>query len=86
MAAGNFPGRKSGGASSGVEADHGRQPRQTTKIGTDMDPVVYAEDDIFGYMRTERGQGRIPEEVDDEDEAGAEGAEIAGPRHDGARK
>jgi len=50
----------------------------TTKIGTDMDPVTSAEDDIFSYMRTERGQGRPSEEVDDEDEAGAEGAEIPG--------
>jgi len=42
---------------------------QTTKIGTDMDPVMYAEDDIFGYMRAERGQGRTAsEEEPDEDD------------------
>jgi CRISPR-associated protein Cst2 len=34
----------------------------TAKIGTEMDPVVYAEDDIFGYMRAEKGQGRIAAE------------------------
>ncbi len=25
------------------------------KIGTDMDPIIYAEDDIFGYMKTLKG-------------------------------
>lgn len=43
------------------------------KIGTLMDPVVYAEDDIFGYMRAEKGQGRA--RVEDDDEVGEEGAE-----------
>jgi CRISPR-associated protein Cst2 len=46
------------------------------KIGTDMDPVVYAEDDIFGYMRAQKGQGRtatadnggLLTEVDDDEE------------------
>jgi CRISPR-associated protein Cst2 len=45
---------------------------QTTKIGTDMDPVMYAEDDIFGYMRAEKGQGRTAsEEETDEDDVEA---------------
>lgn len=30
----------------------------TEKIGTEMDPVIYTEDDIFGYMRAQQGQGR----------------------------
>jgi len=43
----------------------------TSKIGTKMDPIVYAEDDIFGYMRAEKGQGqaaseRSGEEIQDE--------------------
>lgn len=47
---------------------------QTTKIGTEMDPVKYAEDDIFGYMRAERGQGRTAaeEEPEEGDETEAE--------------
>jgi CRISPR-associated protein Cst2 len=48
---------------------------QTAKIGTEMDPVTYAEDDIFGYMRAERGQGRRT--ADDEEAAGGQEAEIA---------
>lgn len=39
---------------------------QTTKIGTDMDPVKFAEDDIFGYMRAEKGQGRAAVDVEEE--------------------
>ncbi|MBT9165932.1 MAG: hypothetical protein DDT25_00595 [Chloroflexi bacterium] len=34
----------------------------TSKIGTKMDPIEYAEDDIFGYMRAEKGQGRVQSE------------------------
>lgn len=32
------------------------------KIGTEMNPIDFAEDDIFGYMRAEKGQGRVKEE------------------------
>ncbi|HEX8091748.1 MAG TPA: hypothetical protein VF762_23040, partial [Blastocatellia bacterium] len=39
------------------------------KIGTDMDPIKFAEDDIFGYMRAEKGQGRVAKDV----EVGEEG-------------
>lgn len=51
---------------------------QTTKIGTEMDPVKYAEDDIFGYMRAERGQGRTAteEKPEEGDETEAEPAAI----------
>jgi CRISPR-associated protein Cst2 len=47
---------------------------QTTKIGTEMDPVMYAEDDIFGYMRAERGQGRTAPEEEETDEDDVEAA------------
>src|SRR5215475_7719043 len=47
---------------------------QTTKIGTDMDPVMYAEDDVFGYMRAERGQGRTAPEEEETDEDDVEAA------------
>ena len=30
----------------------------TNKIGTEMNPVKFAEDDIFGYMRAAKGQGK----------------------------
>ena len=35
------------------------------KIGTEMNPVDFAEDDIFGYMRAEKGQGKSKEVVDE---------------------
>ncbi|MEN3336163.1 MAG: CRISPR-associated protein Cst2 [Blastocatellia bacterium] len=34
------------------------------KIGTDMDPIKFAEDDIFGYMRAEKGQGRVAKDTE----------------------
>jgi CRISPR-associated protein Cst2 len=37
----------------------------TDKIGTDANPVDFAEDDIFGYMRAEKGQGKSKEVVDE---------------------
>lgn len=45
------------------------------KIGTDMNPVTFAEDDIFGYMRAEKGQGRT-KEVDADDEITDEETEL----------
>jgi CRISPR-associated protein Cst2 len=47
---------------------------QTAKIGTEMDPVTYAEDDIFGYMRAEKGQGRTAAEEEGDEEEGTEAA------------
>lgn len=46
----------------------------TNKIGTEMNPVKFPEDDIFGFMRTREGQGKTvekdeTEEKDDESEA-----------------
>ena len=39
------------------------------KIGTEMNPINFAEDDIFGYMRAEKGQGRVKEESAGDDSA-----------------
>ncbi|PWU05832.1 MAG: hypothetical protein C5B51_13610 [Terriglobia bacterium] len=39
----------------------------TSKIATQLDPVEYAEDDLFGYMRAQEGQGkRITAESEDD--------------------
>lgn len=38
----------------------------TNKIGTEMNPVQFAEDDIFGYMRATKGQGKETEVTEDE--------------------
>jgi CRISPR-associated protein Cst2 len=45
----------------------------TNKIGTEMDPVMFPEDDIFGYMRAQEGQGKIEDE--DEEKSPDEGRE-----------
>lgn len=36
----------------------------TNKIGTEMNPIIYAEDDIFGYMRAEKDQGKAKKDAD----------------------
>jgi CRISPR-associated protein Cst2 len=40
----------------------------TNKIGTEMDPVTYPEDDIFGYMRAQEGQGKASEKDEEGEE------------------
>jgi CRISPR-associated protein Cst2 len=47
----------------------------TKKLGSTLDPVTFAEDDIFGYMKTRKEQGtataeNLPEDEDDEDAEG----------------
>jgi len=37
----------------------------TNKIGTEMNPIEFAEDDIFGYMRAAKGQGKESEVITD---------------------
>ncbi len=44
----------------------------TNKIGTEMNPVQFPEDDIFGYMRAQEGQGKALEEGEEESEQAAE--------------
>lgn len=39
------------------------------KIGTEMNPIEFAEDDIFGYMRAEKGQGRTKEVASEDADA-----------------
>jgi CRISPR-associated protein Cst2 len=53
----------------------------TNKIGGMMDPVLYPEDDIFGYMRAEKGQGKSRVEDDDtNEETGDAGASSDSPK------
>ncbi len=48
----------------------------TNKVGAEVDPVNFAEADIFGFMKAEKGQGKtktpIIDEDDDVDEESAE--------------
>ncbi|MCL4322372.1 MAG: DevR family CRISPR-associated autoregulator [Deltaproteobacteria bacterium] len=39
----------------------------TNKVGAEVDPVNFAEADIFGFMKAEKGQGKTKEAVTDED-------------------
>jgi CRISPR-associated protein Cst2 len=48
----------------------------TNKIGGEFNPVDFPEDDIFGYMRAEKGQGKS--KADDEDEG--EDKKLAGKK------
>lgn len=51
------------------------EKNNTKKLGSTLDPVTFAEDDIFGYMKTQKGQGTTaaedeqPEEDEDEEDA-----------------
>jgi CRISPR-associated protein Cst2 len=47
----------------------------TSKIGTEMDPIKFPEDDIFGYMRAEKGQGRTAADDDEDDDGDSDAAE-----------
>lgn len=55
------------------------------KIGTEMNPVEFAEDDIFGYMRAQQGQGKVAKEESGglldgvEDEAAIEAEPVEAP-------
>jgi CRISPR-associated protein Cst2 len=40
----------------------------TNKISGKLDPVLYPEDDIFGYMRAEKGQGKTKEQQEEDSE------------------
>jgi CRISPR-associated protein Cst2 len=41
----------------------------TSKIAGELNPIDYPEDDLFGYMRSEEGQGRTKKEDDETDES-----------------
>ncbi len=45
----------------------------TNKIGGEFNPVDFPEDDIFGYMRAEKGQGKSKAEDEDEEDKKATG-------------
>ena len=45
----------------------------TAKIAGELDPVEFAEDDLFGYMRAQEGQGRRRRAEEGEDESEAPG-------------
>jgi CRISPR-associated protein Cst2 len=39
----------------------------TSKIAGKLDPVTYAEDDLFGYMRAQEGQGKAAAKTEDDE-------------------
>ncbi len=50
----------------------GSKKGTTNKIGTKMDPVEFPEDDVFGYMRAEKGQGKVADEEEEDEEQESE--------------
>lgn len=41
----------------GIDTGASKEKYTTKKVGTNIDPVLYAEHDIFGYMAAKEGQG-----------------------------
>lgn len=41
----------------GIDTGESKEKYTTKKVGTNIDPVLYAEHDIFGYMAAKEGQG-----------------------------
>lgn len=44
----------------------------TNKVGAEVDPIKYAEADIFGFMKAEKGQGKSKEVIQDEEDVSEE--------------
>jgi CRISPR-associated protein Cst2 len=74
---------ETGWPSSELRAIDQSEKGSTSKISGELDPVGYAEDDLFGYMRAQEGQGKRPkvtEEPVDEEELSEEEAPKKAPR------
>jgi CRISPR-associated protein Cst2 len=57
----------------------GKSAKQTTaKIAGELNPIDFPEDDIFGYMRAESGQGRRPVETEESENLEPEETEEKG--------
>lgn len=64
-----------------LKALHTNAKGNTDKIGGEFNPVDFAEDDIFGYMRTEKGVSSAEtSEVDEELEKGSESKTMKGKK------
>lgn len=57
-----------------VTTDVNKQ-NNTNKVGAEVDPVKFAEADIFGFMKAEKGQGKTKEVVVDEEDSDEESRE-----------
>src|SRR6266853_351017 len=58
------------------------EKNNTKKLGSTLDPVTFAEDDIFGYMKTRKDQGTATaenEQGDEEDDDAGSGREKVKP-------
>jgi len=66
---------ETGWPASELKADKQSDKGSTSKISGALDPITYPEDDLFGYMRAQEGQGKRPkstEEAVEEEEFGEE--------------
>jgi len=57
----------------------------TNKIGGEFNPVDFAEDDIFGYMRAEKGAGKIKATDDDDDTEDTDNSDSSNQKQKGRR-
>ncbi len=51
----------------------------TNKVSVEVDPVKFAEADVFGFMKAEKGQGKTKEAVSTDDEVSEDEAEEETP-------
>src|SRR5205814_1986376 len=59
---------ETGWPSSELKAIDVSKKGSTSKISGELDPVMFAEDDLFGYMRAQEGQGTRPKVAEETDE------------------
>lgn len=74
---------ETGWPASELKADKQSDKGSTSKISGELDPVTYAEDDLFGYMRAQEGQGKrskSTEEIVEDEEIGEDDAPKKAPR------
>jgi CRISPR-associated protein Cst2 len=74
---------ETGWLSSELKAIDQSEKGSTSKISGELDPVTFAEDDLFGYMRAQEGQGKrakIAEEPTDDEELSEEDGPKRAPR------
>ena len=55
-----------------LKAIHVNEKGNTDKIAGALNPIDFPEDDIFGYMKTAKNQGRESAESDEEEKSDEE--------------
>lgn len=64
-----------------LRALHANKKGNTDKIGGEFNPIDFPEDDIFGYMRTEKGSGKtVDEDETDVEDTSVETTKLKGKK------